>query len=253
MKALTGFAILVIAFLWSPLMWVAYRGASVEAFARLMTREDILSAATQSFGLAFVAATLATFFGMITAFALPGMPRFKGWLIETGLIFPMVLPEIAMGLSFLVWYIFLGTPFGWGTLVASHVAFCFSFATLAMKARVETLDRGLIDAAHDLGASPAQVFRHAIFPQIAPGLLASWVTCFSLSLDDFFISFFVKGLSQMTLPIQLYSMMKVRIGPEIYALSLILFCFSLLAVLVTQLWLKSKLKSANALPSLTQA
>ena len=109
-----------------------------------------------------------------------------------------------------------------------------------MKTRVEALDNALVDAAKDLGASRFHVLRHAIIPQVAPGLLASFLTCFSLSLDDFLISFFVKGLSQMTLPIQVYSMMKTRIGPEIYALSLILFCISLFAVLISQLWFKAK-------------
>ena len=240
MKVLAVFSWMIVCFLWTPLLWIAYRASNVEAFTRLMSRDDILSSASQSMGLAFSTAIISTVLGTVTAFALPELPKLKRTMVDTGLVFPMVLPEIAMGLGFMVWFIKIGWSFGWLTLISSHIAFCFSFSTLIMKTRVEALDFALVDAAKDLGASRFHVLRHAVIPQLAPGLLASFLTCFSLSLDDFLISFFVKGLSQMTLPIQVYSMMKTRIGPEIYALSLILFCISLFAVLVSQLWFKTK-------------
>lgn len=237
---LGGFSVLVILVLWAPLLVISSRGMHWDAFVRLFEREDILSAAYQSLGLAFLSGLLATILGTVIAFSLPALPpRMRRW-VNMGLVFPMVLPEIAMGLSFLVWFIKLGISLGWGTLIASHVAFSLSYATLVMKARVETLDSSLVDACWDLGASPFQVFRHGIFPQLKPGLMASLVTCFALSLDDFLITFFVKGLDQMTLPVQIFSMVRIRISPEIYALSLILFCLSLICVLFTQLWKHQK-------------
>jgi len=242
MKLLTAIAAIIILFLWSPLVWVASKGLSIEAFSNLAARPDILMSLLQSVLLGIACAFLATLAGTFTAFALPAMPAFRRKLVNAGLVFPMILPEIAMGLCFLVWFIKIGWPLGWSSLVASHVAFSFSYATLIMKTRVETLDRSLMDAAGDLGAGRLSVLRHALLPQLVPGLVASFVTCFSLSLDDFLISFFVKGIDQMTLPIQIYSMLKVKIGPEIYALSLILFCISLTGVLLSQLWLTSRQK-----------
>lgn len=109
-----------------------------------------------------------------------------------------------------------------------------------MKLRVDALDWSLVDAARDLGASDLETFKTAIFPQLIPAIGASVFTCFALSLDDFLISFFVKGLSQITLPIQIYGMLKLRIQPEIYALSLFLFCISLLGILLAKLCFRSK-------------
>lgn len=249
MKRLGLLSGLIILFLWSPLVRVAAKGMSVEAFTLLFTHAQIMKSLGQSLFLGVCSACISTLMGTLTAFALPRLPGLRQKLVASGLIFPMVLPEIAIGLSFLVWFIKLGIPLGWGTLISSHVAFSFSYTTLIMKTRVETLDRSLMDAARDLGAGRWHVFRHALLPQLAPGLAASLVTAFSLSLDDFLITYFVKGLDQMTLPIQIYSMLKVRIGPEIYALSLILFCISIVAVLLSQIWLHARKTSQLRSPS----
>ena len=111
MILLGAFSWLIICFLWTPLLWIAYRASSIEAFTRLMSRDDILSSASQSMGLALATAIVATVFGTVTAFALPGLPHFKRRLVDTGLVFPMVLPEIAMGLGFMVWFIKVGWSF----------------------------------------------------------------------------------------------------------------------------------------------
>ncbi|MGZ3672425.1 MAG: ABC transporter permease, partial [Bdellovibrionota bacterium] len=125
---------------------------------------------------------------------------------------------------------------GWGTLLLSHFAFTYCFVVLVLKTSVARLDHSLSDAARDLGAGSVQVFRHAVLPQLLPGIVAGAMMAFSLSLDDFLITFFVKGIDQITLPIKVYSMMHLRIGPEIYALSVVLFAISLVSVLLTQLW-----------------
>lgn len=243
MRRLAAITAACLLFLWAPIAIVAWKGFSVEAFQRLWERPDVLEALLNSLILATVSGIGATLLGTFTAFALPRMPRLARTLTQGGLLFPMLLPEIAFGLAAMTWFIRMGLPLGWGTLAWSHVAFSFSYATLIMKSHVETVDPGLLDAARDLGASRWSVFRHGLLPQILPGIVASFVTSFSLSLDDFLISFFVKGMDQMTLPIQIYGMMKVRIGSEIYALSLLLFCISLAAVLVSQLWLAKKSSS----------
>jgi ABC-type spermidine/putrescine transport system permease subunit II len=242
-KALTAVAIAILLFLLAPLMGVVIKGLSRQAFADLFSKPEILSAAIDSFALAAASALIATVLGTMTAFALPSLsPRMRKF-VARGLIFPMILPEIALGLSFMVWFIKWGIPLGWGTLLSAHCAFCLSYATLIMKARVETLDWSLVDAGRDLGAQKLSLFRHAIYPQLVPALIASLVTCFALSLDDFLVSTFVKGMDQKLLPITIYSMMRLRVGQEIYSLSLLLFCFSVLIVLVTQLWMRVRSKA----------
>ncbi len=228
---------LVVVFLWAPLVSVFMKGFQLQGLKILFENTEILNAFGNSLMLAISTALVATLLGTMTAFALPKMSRFGKQLVGVGLVFPMVLPEIALGLALMVWFIQVGLPFGWLSLTAGHVAFTYSYATIVMKGNIELVDWSLKDAARDLGASHFQVFRHAIWPQIKPGVIASIVTSFSLSLDDFLISFFVKGIDQITLPIKIFSMIRFALGPEIYTLSAILFCISLASVLITQIWL----------------
>ena len=168
--------------------------------------------------------------------------RLRRWMLGS-LLLPLVLPEIAFGLAYLVCYRTAGIPLGWTTLLLSHFAFTFCYVVLVLKNGVARLDPSLADAARDLGAGPFTVFRHAILPQLVPSLVAGAMMAFSLSLDDFLISFFVKGVDQLTLPVKVFSMMRLGIGPEIYALSVVLFGFSFLSVIITQVWLYRSQKS----------
>jgi spermidine/putrescine transport system permease protein len=236
MKWLKGYFWLLLAFLWAPLLVVLFKGSSATAFERLWQNTEIMVSFRNSLALGLATALLSTLLGLITAFALPAFPAsIRGW-ITGSLLLPLVLPEIAFGIAYLVWYQQLGLTPGWGTLLLSHFAFTFCFVVLVLKTSVAQLDHSLGDAARDLGAPALQVFRHAIFPQLLPGIVAGAMMAFSLSLDDFLITFFVKGIDQLTLPIKIYSMMHLRIGPEIYALSVVLFAISLVSVLFTQLW-----------------
>jgi|GEM_PF-3555722 len=238
MKRLFPVFLLVVVFLWLPLALTLRKGFSHEGLERLINNHDLLSSLNQSLVLALVSSLIATLMGTLTAFALPSFSRFWRKRFETLLLLPLLLPEIALGLALLVWFVKIGLNFGWGTLVMGHVGFCFTYATLIMKANIETLDRSLLDAARDLGASTSSVFRHALLPQLLPGLIASFATCFALSLDDFLISFFIKGMDQMTLPIKIFSMLHLKIGLEIYTLSLFLCGISIVGVLVSQLCFK---------------
>lgn len=237
MKWLRAYTWGVLIFLWAPLLAVLWRGLSPSAFSQLLTNSEVIEAFTNSLLLATGAATLSTVIGLATAFALPALkPRLRRWVLGS-LLLPLVLPEIAFGIAYLVWFRAAGIPAGWGTLLLAHFAFTFSYVVLVLKSGVGSLDHSLSEAARDLGAPPLTVFRHSIWPQLVPSLVAGAMMAFSLSLDDFLISFFVKGIDQMTLPVKLYSMMRLRIGPEIYALSVVLFGFSCASVLITQVWL----------------
>jgi spermidine/putrescine transport system permease protein len=236
-KWLRAYTIGILIFLWAPLLVVLYKGSSITAFQKLLGNEEILLAFRNSLGLALSAAALATGFGLATAFALPRLPAgIRRWALGS-LLLPLVLPEIAFGITYLVWFKAVGLSLGWTTLLLAHFAFTFSYVVLVLKSGVAALDPTLSEAARDLGAPPLTVFRHSILPQLIPSLAAGAMMAFSLSLDDFLISFFVKGIDEMTLPVKLYSMLRLRVGDEIYALSVVLFGFSLASVLITQVWL----------------
>ncbi|MGZ3650403.1 MAG: ABC transporter permease [Bdellovibrionota bacterium] len=236
MKILRTYMWGLLLFLWAPLLVVLIKGSSLSAFEKLLGNTEVMVSFRNSLVLGLATALIATVLGLITAFALPAFPeRARGW-ITGSLLLPLVLPEIAFGIAYLVWYQELGLAPGWGTLLLSHFAFTYCFVVLVLKTSVARLDHSLSDAARDLGAGSVQVFRHAVLPQLLPGIVAGAMMAFSLSLDDFLITFFVKGIDQITLPIKVYSMMHLRIGPEIYALSVVLFAISLVSVLLTQLW-----------------
>lgn len=243
MKALRAYVWLVLAFLWAPLLVVLWKGANMEAFTRLFANPELIASFKNSLLLGGAAALLTTLMGLATAFALPQFSeKTRAW-IASSLLLPLVLPEIAFGLAHLVWYQSIRFPLGWTTLLLSHFAFTFSYSVLVLKTSVSQLDSSLVDAAKDLGAPVLSIFRHAIFPQLVPGIMASLMMAFSLSLDDFLISFFVKGIDQMTLPIKVYSMMRLRAGPEIYALSVVLFGISFFTVVISQLWYQKSPKA----------
>lgn len=236
MKILRAYAIALLLFLWSPLLVVLWKGFSIEAFSRLLESTDLLYSFRNSLLLALATALISATLGLATAFALPLFSeRTRRWIVGS-LLLPLVLPEIAFGLAYLVWYRSLQIPLGWSTLVVSHFAFCFCYVVLVLKSNVEKLDSSLSDAARDLGANGLMVLRHALLPQLLPGIIAGTMMAFSLSLDDFLITFFVKGIDQVTLPIKIFSMMRLRFGPEVYALSVLLFGISVISVVITQLW-----------------
>lgn len=236
MKILRAYTLGLLVFLWMPLAVLLYKGLSLEAFSKLLNSSDVLSSFWNSLILAACTALLTTALGLLTAFALPIIgARLRGLVIGS-LLLPLVLPEIAFGIAYLVWFRILGIPLGWSTLLLAHFAFCFCYVVLVLKSSVAELDHSLSDAARNLGAGPVMVFRHAILPQLWPGLIAGAMMAFSLSLDDFLITFFVKGIDQLTLPIKLYSMMRLRLGIEVYALSVVLFGISVISVVITQLW-----------------
>lgn len=237
MKWLKAYTIGILIFLWAPLLAVLYKGTSPAAFQKLLGNEEVLLAFRNSLGLALSAALLATLLGLATAFAIPRLsPYWRRWALGS-LLLPLVLPEIAFGITYLVWFKAVGLSLGWTTLLLAHFAFTFSYVVLVLKSGVSALDPSLSEAARDLGAPPLTVFRHSVIPQLLPSLAAGAMMAFSLSLDDFLISFFVKGIDEMTLPVKLYSMLRLRVGDEIYALSVVLFGFSLASVLITQVWL----------------
>ncbi len=238
MKTLRYYSFILLAFLWLPLLSVAWKGLSLDAFQKLLKNEELMASFLDSFLVAGGSAVLAVSLALCTAFALPHLNSRLQKFVIASLFLPLVLPEIAFGISYLVWFKQIGFPLGWSTLIFSHMAFSFCFVALTLKPAVFAIDHQIPQAAQDLGANGWQVFRHGILPQISPAILAGFFMAFSLSLDDFLLSFFVKGVDQMTLPVKIFSMMRLKIGEEIYALSLLLFLFSSASVIISRLCLK---------------
>lgn len=158
--------------------------------------------------------------------------HFKGKsLLENLAIAPLMLPEIILGMAYLTLFSNLNITFGLGTLVAAHTTFCVPYIFLNVQSRLAGMDPHLVEAARDLGADPGRAFRDITLPLITPAVLSGAMLAFAMSMDDVVISFFVKGVGSDTLPIRVYSLTKVGITPEIYALCTLMLAVIILAIL----------------------
>ena len=205
-------------------------GFSTAWYGQLLHNRQVLEAALLSVEVGFVASTGAVIMGTLAAIALIRFPRFHGRLLLTGMVSaPLVMPEIITGITQLLLFVsmlqLLSWPHrGFTTIVIAHVAFCMAYVTVTVQSRLQGADRSLEEAAMDLGASPARAFIDITLPIIAPALLSSWLLSFTLSLDDLVISSFVSGPGAGTLPMVIYSKVKLGVSPDINALASLIIC-----------------------------
>jgi putrescine transport system permease protein len=205
-------------------------GFSTAWYGRLLHNRQVLEAALLSVEVGFVASTGAVIMGTLAAIALIRFARFRGRLLLTGMVSaPLVMPEIITGITQLLLFVsmlqLLSWPHrGFTTIVIAHVAFCMAYVTVTVQSRLQSADRSLEEAAMDLGASPARAFIDITLPIIAPALLSSWLLSFTLSLDDLVISSFVSGPGAGTLPMVIYSKVKLGVSPDINALASLIIC-----------------------------
>jgi len=205
-------------------------GFSTAWYGQLLHNRQVLEAALLSVEVGFVASTGAVILGTLAAIALIRFPRFRGRLLLTGMVSaPLVMPEIITGITQLLLFVsmlqLLSWPHrGFTTIVIAHVAFCMAYVTVTVQSRLQSADRSLEEAAMDLGASPARAFIDTTLPIIAPALLSSWLLSFTLSLDDLVISSFVSGPGAGTLPMVIYSKVKLGVSPDINALASLIIC-----------------------------
>ncbi|GJD48372.1 Inner membrane ABC transporter permease protein YdcV [Methylobacterium crusticola] len=236
-----------LAFLYGPiLLLVAYSfnasrlvtvwaGFSTRWYAALLADSALVAAALVTLKVAVASAGLATVLGTLAALALDGR-RIPGRALFTGLVYaPMVMPEVITGLSLLLLFVGLGVERGLWTVVIAHATFTLSFVAVVVQARLRTLDRALAEAAADLGAAPAAVFATVTLPLIAPAVVAGFLLAFTLSMDDLVIASFVSGPGATTLPMRLYSQVRLGVTPEINAISTLLIGTVSLAVLAASL------------------
>jgi spermidine/putrescine transport system permease protein len=203
-------------------------GFSLEWYAKLFGNERILEALVNSLWVASGATLIAVVFGTAAAYAL-SRRRFRGAAaFEAAMALPMVMPELVTGIALLLLFT-LVVPLSLGlvTIMIAHSVFGIAYVALLVRARLQGLDPRLEEAARDLGATPRQVFRRITLPLIAPGILGGALLAFTLSFDDFVIAFFVTGPGATTLPIEIYSMVKRGITPEINALASLILVASI--------------------------
>lgn len=201
-------------------------GFSLRWYAQLFADPEILGAAWLSLRIAFLSACGATVLGGCAGLALGRAARFPGRTALTGMVAaPLVMPEIITGLSLLLLFVGMKSLMGWPdargftTITIAHTTFCMCYVAVVVRARVAGLDRSLEEAAMDLGGRPWRVLLDITLPGIAPALLSGWLLAFTLSLDDLVISSFVSGPGANTLPMLIFSKVKLGVSPDINAVA----------------------------------
>ena len=204
-----------------------WSGFSLKWWQALFDNEAMLSAAWLSLRVAVLSATLATLLGLAAGYVLARVPRFFGRTLFGGLVIaPMVMPEVVMGISMLLLFVGAERLIGWPdrgflTIVIGHTTFSLAFVAIVVQARLADFDRSLEEAAQDLGATRWVTFLTVTLPLIAPALASGWLLAFTLSLDDLILTQFVSGAQSETLPMRVYSSVRLGVDPQINVLATI--------------------------------
>jgi len=212
-----------------------WQGFSLVWYRRLFESPEIWQALKNTLVIAVSVTAVAAVLGTAAAYALHRYGASRLQKVHYTLIYqPLVVPEILMGISLLMAFVAAGVPLGLFTIFLAHVTFCVSFVAMTVLGRLQDFDFSIIEAARDLGASPWQSTRKVLLPVLMPGIVAGALLAFTLSIDDFVITFFVAGPGSTTLPLRIYSMIKYGAPPMINALSTLLLAVTFTAVLASQ-------------------
>ena len=206
--------------------WV---GFTFSWYEKLFHNDEMLSAALNSLIIACCSAALATILGTLAGIAIH---RFRSTTLRVLAIAPVAMPDILLGVSLLLLFMLLNISLGLTSIILAHTTFCLGFVALSVQSRMSGMDDSLSEAASDLGATPWQCFRLITLPLLMPGILAGGLMAFTLSIDDFVITFFTAGVGSSTLPLQIYSMVKVAVTPEVNAVSTLLMLLTLILILL---------------------
>lgn len=209
-----------------------WKGFTLKWYHQLINNTPLIDAGINSLSIAALSATFATILGVLTALYIRRY-KFPGRKILYGSIYVLtVSPDIVMGISLLIFFIFFNIKLGFLSLFIAHTTLSLPFVVLTVLTRLMEFDEYLVEAARDLGASESQAFRYVILPLIMPAIIAGWLLAFTLSMDDVLISFFVAGPTFEILPLKIYSMVRLGVKPEINALSAIMFCMTVIFVVL---------------------
>jgi putrescine transport system permease protein len=232
-------AILVIYSFNASRLVTVWGGWSLDWYRVLLQDSAMLQAALISLRVAALSATLATVLGSCAAVALTRMGRFRTRLLFSGMVYaPLVMPEVITGLSLLLLFVAVNAERGFWTIVIAHTTLTLCFVTVIVQARLIGFDRSLEEAAMDLGCPPLKTFLTVTLPLILPAIAAGWMLAFSLSLDDLVIATFTTGPGGTTLPIRIYSEVRLGVKPEINAICTIIVAVVALVTIVASLMMK---------------
>ena len=220
--------------------WV---GFTTHWYAKLLHDEEMLRAAANSVSIALLSAALSTVLGAMAGLA---MHRYRLPFLPFLVLTPVAMPEILLGVSLLLFFRqALDLTLGFLSILVAHVTFSIGFVAVIVRARLAGMDESIFEAARDLGATPWATFRRVTFPLILPALVAGFLMGFTLSIDDFVITFFVAGVGVTTLPLQIYSMIKVAVTPEVNAVSTLLMGLTLTLIFLASRFAPDVLKGSR--------
>ncbi len=252
-SVLLGFAFLYIPILLLVLysfnasrLVTVWGGFSTRWYGEMLRNQALLDAAWITLKVALLASTLALVLGTMAGIVLTRVARFPGRTLFAGMIAaPLVMPEVILGLSLLLLFVSLGVGRGYWTIVIAHTTFALCYVAVVVQSRLLTFDRSLEEAAMDLGAPPLKTFFVVTLPIIAPALVGGWLLAFTLSLDDLVIASFTTGPGATTLPMRIYSSVRLGVTPEINAVSTVLIGLVTVGVVVASLLQKRTLARAS--------
>jgi len=224
-----------------------WSGFSTKWYGKLLSDPQILGAAWISLKIAFISASLAMVLGTLAAFVLVRFRKFHGKNLLSGMITaPLVMPDVIIGLSLLLLFISMESIFGWPagrgltTIIIAHTTFSMAYVAIVVQSRLIDLDGSLEEAALDLGAKPVRVFFDITLPMISPALVSGWLLSFTLSLDDLVIASFVSGPGASTLPMVIFSKVRLGVSPDINALATIIIVIVAIGVVIASIQMKPR-------------
>ena len=230
---------------------IVWKGFTLKYYEKALNNDGLIEAFANSLTIALISTIVSVVLGALVAvvlwrFRFPFKAPYEG-----AMALPIVIPEICMGVAMLVFFARIGWPsdmiwpFNLGSIIIAHISFSFPFVAMVVRARLVNFNRELEEAAKDLGASEWQTFRDILIPFMRPGLVAGGLLAFTLSLDDFVITFFTSGPDTVTFPIKVYSMVRFSVTPEVNAASTVLIVLTL-ALTATAMWLQNRASRKDA-------
>lgn len=242
-----GYMLLIFAFLYAPVIVLiifsfndaksraVWGGFTLDWYRKLFQNSDILSALRVTLIIALLSALISTFVGAITCLGLQSMKkRLRNAIMQVTYI-PNVSPDLVTGISLMLLFYFIGIKTGFPTLLMAHIAFNIPYAILSISPKLKQLDKNIYEAALDLGCKPHQAIIKVILPEIMPGIVTALILTFTLSIDDFVISYFTAGNQISTLAITIYSMARKSVNPQINALSALMFITVLILLIIVNI------------------
>jgi len=228
-------------------MVTVWAGFSTKWYVELLANRQVIDAAKLSLQIAAVNATGAAVLGTMAGLALARFGRFRGRTLLAGMTSaPLVMPEVITGLALLLLFVAMDNAFGWPagrgitTITVAHMTFSMAYVTVVVQSRLATLDESLEEAAMDLGARPAKVFFAITLPIVFPAIMAGWLLAFTLSWDDLVITSFVSGPGSTTLPMLVFSKVRLGVSPDINALATILVSIVAVMVVAAGFWMRAQ-------------